>query len=402
MKDYRFFSHNSVYKPEDQKEPTFSFGEIKDRYLGDITDNGLAATDMDGTMFTNDLGILVFLEMLSKSHEWYFDPDEFASLLVPETYGVIINLALAGELPNIETEKAKTFMNLKDDSIDLYKAIYKEQDDYDLTLEHPLMNEFARKMLELDRIGMEMEHIFVKGMNGQLFSRMRFFLNHNSRRISRLTTAAMKSHENGGRIAHLAVHPKSTKVANQRIGSDDLEALDYDRQIVVVEGIRDVINTLMQIEIPVRVVTTNLHDIAQGALLMSSYKNILDQDCDGKSPILASKLKRNAYGKMDSHMNKLPILGGIKAKVLRRLESVLGKKVQLAMGDSPSNDGDMMELSLNNGGVAIIVPKMGEDFEKTRNNHKEWIDKARRNVGDANIGDRIYYLDSDELAVKEK
>ncbi len=394
MSGPRFFSHNSVYRPDDAEFPTFSIDEIRDRYVPDLEKDGFVASDMDGTMFRNDLGILVFLEKLSQSPDWNFDPDEFSKLLVPDTYAVILNLALAGQLPAIGQKNAQTYMNLRDDCVDLYEAIYAEEDD-DLTIEHPLVNEFARKMLELDRMGMKMEHIFIQGMNGQLLSRTRFFVNQNRRMLARLTAAAMKSQQNGGRFAHLKVHPKNDAVARQRIGEDDLEAIDYDKQVVVIEDVRYLIDNLFDDGngAPVRIVTTNLKGIAEGALKHSVYSNLLNQECDGKSPILASKLESNAHGKMGKRFRKLPIFGEVKSKVLRELEDRVGRKVKVAVGDSISNDAAMLELSLRNGGIAVIV---GKHFEETRSKFKAFVDGengVRRQLGDANIGERIFYIE---------
>ena len=394
----RFFNHNSVYKPEGEDYPTYSLDEIKEAYLKDLSSKGIIATDMDGTMFRNDLGILVFLEKLAQSSDWVFDPEEFSALLVPDTYEVIINLALAGQLPAISPEDARMYLDLKEDCVDLYVSIYAEQEEDELGISHPLVNEFARKMLELDRLGMQMEHVFVQGMKGQLFSRTRFFVGQNRRALAKLTSAAMKSHENGGRYVHLAVHPENASVVTQRVREDTLESVDYDRQVAVIEGVRYVIDELFDggKGAPVRVVTTNLKPIAEKAMARSPYAELLKQDCEGKSPILASKLERNAYGKMGGRFRRLPVFGDIKRKVLIDLERRIGRKVQVAMGDSISNDVPMMELALRNGGIAIIV---GRHFEETREKFKTVIDGRtgmRRRLGDSSIGDRIFYLEDKE------
>ena len=390
----RFYSHNSVYEPEGDGLHTYSWSEIRDRYLSGIEDDGFVATDMDGTMFRNDLGIHVFLEKLSQSPEWSFDPDEFSQLLVPPTYEVILDLAEAGEVKHITPEDATRYKQLRDDCIDLYAAIYAEEHE-DLTIDHPLVNEFARKMLELDRMGMAMEYVFIKGMKGQLLSRTRFFVGQNPRMLAKLTESAMMSHQNGGRVAHLKVHPKNSHSVNQRITADDLEPMDYDKQVVVVKDVRYLIDQLFNDGqgTPVRVVTTNLAAIARGALRNSCYRPLLDQECDGKSPVMASKLEHNAYGKMGKSFRKLPILGEVKSKVLRELQPRIKRKVKVAVGDSVSNDSPMMSLALENGGIAVIVGKV---YEETREKFKTVIDGEdgmRRRLHDAKIGDRIFYIE---------
>ena len=345
-------------------------------------------------MFRNDLGILVFLEKLSQSPDWNFDPDEFSKLLVPDTYEVILNLALAGQLPAITQQEAQIYLNLRDDCVDLYAAIYHEEE-RDLTIEDPLVNEFARKMLEMDRMGMDIEHVFIQGMKGQLLSRTRFFVGQKPRLLAKLTEAAMKSHENGGRYAHFRIHPKSEEVAEQRIGPDELESLNYDKRVVVVQDVRYLIDQLFDKGkgAPVRIVTTNLQGIAKGALQHSVYRNLLDQNCDGKSPVMASKLESNVHGKMGHRFRKMPIFGNIKGKVLRELEPRIKRKVKVAIGDSVSNDASMLSLALENNGIAVIV---GRHFEETRAKFKAFVDGengVRRQLADANIGERIFYVE---------
>ena len=58
------------------------FDEYADRHLRKNNREGLVlATDMDNTMFANDLGILVFLEKLADPHFWDFDINTFESLV---------------------------------------------------------------------------------------------------------------------------------------------------------------------------------------------------------------------------------------------------------------------------------------------------------------------------------
>ena len=402
----RLYSHNSVYRPNC---PSYSLDEIRDEFLPDLEETGLVATDMDGTMFRNDLGKLVFLEKLSTAPDWILDPGDFAELLVPDTYTVILNLAHAGRLPDICSDDAEKYKRLSADCVELYTAIYSAEDQ-DFTIEHPLVNEFARKMLELDRMGMEMEHIFIEGNDGQLLSRTRFFVNWNRRKIAKLTEAAMTSHQNGSRFAHLQVHPENRRVINQRVGADELEAIDYDKKVVVVEGVRQLIATFFNDGqgVPVRIVTTNLRGIAEGALKASPYRDLLiKQDCDGKSPILASKLESSVHGTMGTRFKKKPIFGEVKATKLRELEATLqrqsktsGKKprkTRVVFGDSVSNDAAMWTLGLENGGIAVIVGRPGEKYESIRARVQEpFIDGeegVRRTLGDEDVGKRIFYLE---------
>jgi len=58
--------------------------DVLDEYLpGDVAEQSLVCSDMDGTMFENDIGLLVFLEKLSDPSLWYHSPDRFARILIP-------------------------------------------------------------------------------------------------------------------------------------------------------------------------------------------------------------------------------------------------------------------------------------------------------------------------------
>ena len=52
--------------------------------------NPLVVTDMDGTMFDNDLGLMVFLEKLGDPRFWNHSNSHFKKLLLPDKYREMI------------------------------------------------------------------------------------------------------------------------------------------------------------------------------------------------------------------------------------------------------------------------------------------------------------------------
>ena len=384
----RLLSHNSVYR-QGESDYELGFDEIREKFLPRMGPRDLVATDMDGSMFVNDLGILVFLEQLSEPDDWPFDPDEFASLLVPEKYETVLNLAVAGELPNIDPNIATMFFRLKEDCIDLYREIYIASDQ-DFTLSDPFVNEFARKMIALDGLVMSIDKTFQIATNGQLLSRTRFFLHKNRKKIKRLTKAAMMGHKNGERYVNLSVHPANLGAVEQRLSAADLEPLVYDRKVQEVAKVRGIISDLFADGkgSPVRILTTNLQAIGIGALEQSSYAPLLNQECEGRNPVIASKLQENQHGKLGSQIRRNPMFGDVKREALVTLEKKRNWNTKVAIGDSANNDTAMMRLALQNGGIAIIV---GKEFERTRERFKLWVDKTRRELADEDLGKRVFY-----------
>lgn len=367
----------------------YSFSRIRNEYLDDeMLENGLVATDMDGTMFKNDLGMLTSLHMLRTPDAWDIHPDNFKELLTPSVQTSVVNLGLKGYLPALSPKDCQLFLDLRDDLFELYVKIFSYLGEEDLTISDPVVNEFAHKMIALDKLILSMETVFQAATAGQLLMRTRFLKGMTRRNVGKIISLMMENHMNGDRFEELDVHDENKAVSEQRVGSDRLEKISFDKRIHVVSGIRDVIFNLLDDDIPVRVVTTSLQDIAMGVLRGTEYSPILDQSCDGKKPVLASTLTCDRYGVLDSEPDKAPVFGDIKKRILEELQIKMNRRVICAIGDSVNNDSSMMELALGNGGIAIIN---GETYENTRAKFKPFVDRQRRDLGDPHVGERIFY-----------
>ena len=126
-----------------------------------------------------------------------------------------------------------------------------------------------------------------------------------------------------------------------------------------------------------------------GVLRGTVYSPLLDQQCDGKNPILASTLECDEYGVHGSEPDKAPVFGAIKKKILQELQIKMRRQVICALGDSVTNDTPMMELALENGGIAIIV---GDDYETMRKKFQPFVDNQMKKLGDPDIAKRVFYV----------
>lgn len=378
-------NHNTHYN-----DAEYSFSNIRDEFLDDkMLKDGMVATDMDGTMFDNDLGMLTSLHMLRSPNVWGIHPDNFKALLAPVAQTSVVNLGLNGRIPVLSPEDCQLFLDLKDDLFELYVGIFTYIGEEDLTIADPVVNEFAHKMIALDKLILSMEAVFQHATVGQLLLRTRFLTGMTRRNVGKIISLMMEDNINGNRFEELDVHDENKKISKQRVGSDKLEKVSFDKRIHVVKDVRDIIFNLLDDDVPVRVVTTSLQDIAMGVLRGTEYNRLLDQDCDGRKPVCASTMVVDKYGVFSSKTDKMPVFGETKKNILIELQEKMNRKVKCAIGDSASNDTPMMELSLQNGGIIIIN---GDNYLDTRDKFKSFVDDQRQKIGDSDIGKRVFYV----------
>jgi len=356
---------------------------------GDKHERGMVASDMDGTMFRNDLGVLAFVHNLSRPDAWVMKPPLFRKLLLPKAYRSILNLGARGFMKDyLAVSDCELFLDLVEDVDELYKAIYMSTEK--LSIDHPLVNEFARKMYEIDRLVLKMDHIFQEGSDGQLLMRTRFFVDKRPVAIENITSEMMAAYNNGDRSQALGIHDENSDVSEQRVKTDRVPDFDYDKKVVVVRDVRDMIMGLFGDGMPVRVVTTNLKTIAMGVLAASEYSDLLQQDCDGKRPVIASTLEEDEYTTLGPKPDKPPVFGPIKEGILEELQTKMRRDVICVFGDSFSNDTPMMRLAMRNGGIAVAVVK---DYKSGRATFKPFVDKMRHELKDPDVGKRMFYAE---------
>ena len=361
------------------------FDDVVKEVLGDEGGESLTCADMDGTLFENDLGVLVFLEKLSDPTFWTLSEEQFRSLLLPEKYQRLMNTGAMGEgVEGIDRADCILVLMLWEDIVDLYKLqkVFVEKDHKTMGLEDPLVNEFARKMIEFDKYFMKMDSVLVHRpeTNGQLLMRTRFFAGKNQKHVVGLTKKALDRRKKDN--VTLAVYPENRLVVDQRV--ENLPDLYCEREVRDVLDIREMIERLvLKNGSEARVVTTNLQQIADTAIMRTSYDEFFR-----RNSAIGSTLKRDDDGTLHPKMSRGPVIGDMKARVASMLMMQTRRRLLVAMGDSLS-DGPMGMLSLSNGGLFVAV---GKDYESTRRKFAPLIEAGKK-LGIPNIGKRVLLVD---------
>ena len=360
-----------------------------------------AASDMDNTMFDNDLGTLVFLEKLSETDFWDFDMDEFGQILLPKKYRELLQKGADKQIDDLKPALCRLALDLGKDIINLYSAIRAK------IRRHPgpngeqmLVEEFARKMIELDRIFMMIDSILSKYLNGEILMRTRFFSGKHPSEIARLTRKVMKRERtNIGRRVPLLIHPENAGVANQKINENHIREVhgmvspyeSIDRVIKTIAITRDIIKTAIQeLRIPTVVATGNLKAIAKTAISESDYSFMEKQTYvrqKESSLVVGTWLRSAENGTLHPKIQGKPVLGMRKAREALQFATGIRKDLKLALGDSPSTDGPMIANALALNGVAVLV---GQNIDSIRKRFEKVVPPETR------YKEKIYYVVEDK------
>lgn len=350
------------------------FEEYADKHLRKNR-NVVHATDMDYTMFDCDLGVLVFLEKLEDPHFWDFDNTAFERLVLPGPYYGALSQGARGEHgENLPPQLCQLALDLHKDIVHLYGIIQKivksESSSQDQTL---AVREFARKMVELDRIFLEADRYLSKLFNGDLLMRTRFFAGKELGAVHHLTEKVMKRKSTDVyRVLDLEIPQQG------RWGAIDEERINevygvesprrqIDRYVPVVDNVRFFIReSLKRSKAIGLVITANLQGIGNTAVRKSPYDFFKRQRVHGKhvsGAVIGSRLIKNG-STLGPRMEDKPVFGDRKAFKALEFAQEKGRKLGCAIGDSPSTDGPMMRASLIEGGTAILVGHNLEEMER--------------------------------------
>jgi hypothetical protein len=345
--------------------------ELLDTYLpDDVAETSLLCADMDGTMFENDIGLLVFLEKLSDPTLWAHSEDRFARLLLPKKYFELLKEGAKGRGGVFEKEDCWIALTLHKDILELYK-LQKRKLKYGngstLNINSAVVNEFAYKMIALDAIILKLDKIFAGMFDGQLLLRTRHFAAKSKAQVHSLVERVMSRDEDSDdSIVTVNIHEENRKEAKQVLTEDLLRRCRvdnaFDRVVREVEDVRKIIaRVVCERDAHGRVVSTNLDLIVQAAIFHSKYQKILRP-----AEVIATTQyvpEENGNGvenrpyRLQAKVNGLPIFGAQKAEAANRLAATKGLTLRFALGDSNSNDGPMMESALTNYGIAVLVGK---------------------------------------------
>jgi hypothetical protein len=356
----------------------------------------ILASDMDGSMFRNDLGLLVFLEKLGDPRLWEFDETRFAALLLPRKYRKALCQGREGlHGKQMPPEICSLAMDLHTDIVRLYTLIQKLGREKTRSKEVArLVNEFARKMMEFDRIFLKLDRYLSSLFGGQLLMRTRFFAGKEPKDVRRLTETVMsRSHTNPARILTLNIHEENRREAQQIVTEDRIRnvhdeespLMEIDRLVIPIDSVRKLIREAIErLNVHAIVVTANLQGIADTAINESTYNFLREQPADGQI-VTGSRLITNGK-KLEPKLDGQPMFGPIKALEALTIAKKLRRKLGIAIGDSPSTDGPMMLASLDEGGLAFIVT------EDPKQAMEKFSDALELNTKNPDATRRIYRI----------
>lgn len=359
--------------PEEIIKNNFTENELKEIF---------AASDMDYTMYDNDLGPLVFLEKLADPRFWILDLSEFAQILLPKKRRGLVEEGAAGKIPELDKQLCRLGLTLVNDIIELYKHIQKIEtsNGNGPNGEQSLIFEFARKMMELDDISYAVDVALSQKIHGEILMRTRFFAGKHPGVIADQTKKVFEIKKTSvDRYIELPISKENEKRANQQVTEEMISSLrrgkspnqKIDRYVKTIADTRDFIAALVKADIPAIVATGNLKAIAKTAIKNSDYAFMQDQEFrrkhgDRKPPplVVGTWLRDGENGTLHPRVDGEAVLGDHKAERVQNLAVKLEKNLLFAFGDSLS-DGRMLQDALKAGGVVMIVGKTIEGINKT-------------------------------------
>lgn len=355
--------------------------------------SAMVCSDMDQTMFDKDIGLLVFLEKLATPHFWNNIPKHLvAHILIPLRYRRILQEGARGTKVSKKVLNCRYALALERDILDLWQRINKLVPAGEhLDLNHPTINEFAGKMIMLDRVIMGLQPYFLtKIQRDELFMRTRFFAGRNKGMVVRYTNRVMaRSPDDPHRHVTLRVHEKEEFHRKKTFRAVGIRRIEQDRLVKVVEGVREILHRCFEKGAAIQVVTTNLTDIAQEAIRESAYNFLDPRDAVIGGRLFRRKRSRGKPYRYDTRMDAPPIFAQRKAEVASYMSRVRKRVFLVALGDSPSNDSPMGELALKNGGVFVMV---GKTIHETREKFKPLFEKLS-GEGLPDVGRRMWYVE---------
>lgn len=361
----------------------------------------IAATDMDGTMFKDDLGPLVFLEKLSDPSFWEIETTDFAKILLPKKYRELLQRGMNNEVRELKPEMCMVALDLVDDIINLYDHILGLSSLNGGKERQALVREFARKMMELDRIFVLIDSTLSKHLNGEILMRTRFFAGKHPHVIAKLTRRVMQRTKTAvDRYIHLDIDESHREVADQKVTEEMIDEVHggvpspfkkIDRVVKPVCDILDFVqHAIYEADIPTIVATGNLKAIAKTAIKESDYSFMDEQrfrrrrkEGQERAPLVVGTWLRSANdGTLHPRVKGKPLLGERKKLAVKEFTDERKKILRIAAGDSATTDGPMLIAALRHQGVAIVV---GHDIDAIRRKFEKVFAQVKE------LEEKIYY-----------
>jgi hypothetical protein len=420
------------HNPDSESREAELFESVLDRNFkeGEMSETQVSM-DWDGTMVEDDTGIQVFLQKLLDPHYWQVEDDaEFAKTLFPDSHLALYQRGAMELGSRLDKEKCVYALGLVEDIFHLYLKIkekviageFVERKIIQERMKDPVLSEFARKMIALDRVAMEMDSELSQELGGTFLLRTRFANKHSLEQIRDISKQVW---EYAGQTVNLKVskdpllNGRNRRVSyrNPLLGQNAIErelCPTVDRRVY--EMLHKVTNPNDCAQ--VRILTTNLQAIPEALIESSMYRRILmtpEQASRAENPLVhGSKLKLDATDRTLKAIDKgRPVHGSQKRESARVISRLTGNQTRIAMGDTPSGDLEMLLQAVkgsgdsyeNGNGIAIVVPKGGQVQENPEQRIEEtiqvWREQIRKRFStdeaglkelEQSWGDRFFYL----------
>lgn len=365
MGQLRYATYRTLRRGE-----TTDYDSLFDEVLPNINPHSdYFSCDLDGTLFHEDLGVLVFVKKLVDPHFWKFSVENFRRLLLPKKYIKVFEAGLEGSISGLAPSTCQDIFNLTEDLTKLYEEQKGLVDaGAQFHQEDPVMNEFALRMLALGKIIMGLEGgVLGPIMNYEFLSRTRFFARQNQDAVSRLTQEVVRNSQPPE--IRLDSDPSLAKGLHLSYSGELLKPRLITLGATIRRETHAVISRLKSEKLIIPAITTaNLEPTAKAAVRHTEYDKIFSA-----SNVWGSHLSLQEDDKLGTKMEGLPVQGPRKVdRITSEIRDI--SKLKGAMGDT---EGDMEQLvaALQNRGVALFV-SYPDDPEKSRIQVREGIKRV--------------------------
>jgi len=374
-------THESIGRDE-----TFSLEQVKDAHLPASTweQNGIFASDMDQTMFLNDMGALVFIGYLQNPAFYRMSAEDLQRIILPAGTEWFFEQGAAGNIDGVSPAECSEALDLAEQIVTDF-ALLREgmlEGSQDAAFRQTLIA-FMQKICSLDSrlIHLKNQHPDAQTSNtlAKAFSRFRLFGGQETTVIERMTEEALAlTHD----------HPER----NLPLRAGDAKREGVDRLISVNEPIYKLLNGTVQEGAEGFAVTASPLDIAATAIRSSVYSTIIAPE-----KILATQLARSECGTYLSGSLKGEMVAGIrKTQLLQEMTAQSGKRVMLALGDLPGSDAAMGAMALTNGGV-FVVAHQPDHIEESHAGFHAYLSRIMGKPELEKAQDRIWYVPTKAL-----
>ncbi|MDB4979240.1 MAG: hypothetical protein JWM56_1426 [Candidatus Peribacteria bacterium] len=319
---------------------------------------GLIATDMDGTMFLEDAGRLVFNNFIESPEFFSRDPTDFNSLLLT-SYPItedgrsardLVKNAAEGRGSELSAETCRDVLhecgNLTENYARLHSIGATSEDE---------RRAFAQAFLALDQKLIDLKNTVQDfGLSNRLAEAFWRF---------RMTT--------GFPASHIASYAK-------RLADGGIRANSPVHQILHSAPKADTIH----------VITASPCVVARELIRASLYKTVITDHT-----VIPTTLQRSETDHLTGRIEGEMITGDVKRVLLQHLQRNTGATLRMALGDHPPGDGAMGALVLEKGGVFVIT----HEPEKFQTMRQAFHSVLAQFIEPDEHADRIWYVEQEAL-----